>query len=184
MTRREVLKHTALALGYSVSGITITAVLQGCQGAPGQDWSPVVFSKDQVKTLTDWVDIIIPPTDTPGASDVNVHRFIDELLSKWADEKTRTAFLEGFDALSAECKSKGIKVTEYLSQINQLAYNGQETVGDLKLTAFRQLKEWTITGYFTSAEVGMEVLAYDPIPGIYDGDYPLSETGGKAWSVY
>ncbi len=39
-----------------------------------------------------------------------------------------------------------------------------------------------IWAYFTSEEIGENVLSYDPIPGKYEPCKPLSEVGNK-WSL-
>ncbi|MEN0007070.1 MAG: gluconate 2-dehydrogenase subunit 3 family protein, partial [Bacteroidota bacterium] len=45
-----------------------------------------------------------------------------------------------------------------------------------------EVKGMMIGAYFTSEKVGLEVLAYDPVPGAYPGCIPLSEVG-KSWSL-
>jgi hypothetical protein len=45
-----------------------------------------------------------------------------------------------------------------------------------------ELKSLAINGFFASQYIGTEVLAYDPVPGVYNGAYPLSEVG-RAWSL-
>lgn len=45
-----------------------------------------------------------------------------------------------------------------------------------------ELKSLAINGFFASEYIGTEVLAYDPVPGPYQGNYPLSEVG-RAWSL-
>ncbi len=54
----------------------------------------------------------------------------------------------------------------------------QEPVG-----FYRQLKSMALWGYFSSEEIGMKHLNYDPIPGEYRGCIPLDEVGGKNWSL-
>ena len=46
------------------------------------------------------------------------------------------------------------------------------------------LRSLTIWSYKTSKTVGEEILAYEPIPGRYEGCIDVDEaTGGKAWSL-
>lgn len=47
---------------------------------------------------------------------------------------------------------------------------------------FKMLKEMTFRGYFTSEKVGKDVLAFDPVPGVYQGCVPLADVG-KLWSI-
>jgi hypothetical protein len=46
----------------------------------------------------------------------------------------------------------------------------------------RLTRELVIVSYFTSEKIGKTLLRYDPVPGRYDADIPLSETGGAAWN--
>jgi len=46
------------------------------------------------------------------------------------------------------------------------------------------LRDNTVWAYKTTEEIGENVLAYDPIPGVQLGCVSLKEaTGGKAWSL-
>ena len=47
---------------------------------------------------------------------------------------------------------------------------------------FHQMRELTLLGYFTSEQVGKNVLHYDPIPGKFQADIPLAEVGNRAWT--
>ena len=83
-----------------------------------------VFSPDELKRVATLVDLIIPRTDTPGASDAHVPEFIDRKLSLDAALKER--FLTGLRAFDGVLKD-----------------------GD----AFSKLlKDLTIDGYYTSKE--------------------------------
>jgi glucoside 3-dehydrogenase (cytochrome c) hitch-hiker subunit len=47
---------------------------------------------------------------------------------------------------------------------------------------FKILKDYTLTGYFLS-EIGVtRALAYEKIPGGFQGDLPL-QPGQKAWAI-
>lgn len=46
---------------------------------------------------------------------------------------------------------------------------------------FRQLKDLTLFGYYTSQKIGQEVLSYEAIPGPFVGCIPVSEVG-NAWN--
>ncbi len=50
-------------------------------------------------------------------------------------------------------------------------------------TFFSMAKGLIVTGYMLSEEVGTKHLAYDPIPGNYDGCIPLEQNGGLNWSL-
>jgi len=58
------------------------------------DWTPQVFDSHQNQTVITLTDLIIPPTDTPGAKDVHANRYIDLFLADGPDSE-RTRFIEG-----------------------------------------------------------------------------------------
>lgn len=71
-----------LALGYTVATPTLISIVQSCQGETELEWTPDFFSKDEGAALTKLVDIIIPKTDTPSASETQVHLFIDRFAAQ------------------------------------------------------------------------------------------------------
>ena len=83
-----------------------------------------VFSPEERDRVAALVDQIIPPTDTPGASDVHVPEFIDRKLS--LDPALKDRFLNGLRAFNGELKD-----------------------GD---PFSKLLKDMTVDGYYTSKE--------------------------------
>ncbi len=82
MDRRKALRNMGLAMGYTVAAPTLISIMQSCQGEPAMEWTPDFFTKEQGSVLTKLVDIILPKTDTPSASEVQSNLFID----RFADE--------------------------------------------------------------------------------------------------
>lgn len=82
MDRRAALKNMGMAMGYSVATPTLISLLQSCQSEPKMDWTPEFFSSDEGSALMKLVDIILPKTDTPSASEVQVHLFIDRFIAQ------------------------------------------------------------------------------------------------------
>jgi hypothetical protein len=83
-----------------------------------------VFSPDEMKRVATLVDLIIPRTDTPGASDAHVPEFIDRKLS--LDPTLKERFLSGLRAFDGVLKD-----------------------GD---PFSKLLKDLTVDGYYTSKE--------------------------------
>jgi hypothetical protein len=109
MERRSALKNMGMALGLTVATPTILSLLQSCQGEKEIAWSPVFFTSDQGAVLTQLVDIIIPKTDTPSASEVQVHVFLDlyvQEVSSMADQKLMISGLNALIAQALEASSK------------------------------------------------------------------------------
>ena len=65
----------------------------------------------QADRLVVVVDRILPPTDTPGASDVGVPAFIDRLLAEWAEPDERIVPDWRFASCRAE-PAKAVPCTE------------------------------------------------------------------------
>ena len=86
MDRRNALKNMGWGLGYAVATPTLISILQSCQEA-GPEWTPVFFSPDEGKALTYLVDIILPKTDTPSASEVQIHVFLDKYVNEVMEKK-------------------------------------------------------------------------------------------------
>lgn len=82
MDRRKALKNMGLTLGYAVATPTLISIMQSCKEQAVAEWTPSFFSKDEGAVITHLVDIILPKTDTPSASEVNVHMFIDKFANE------------------------------------------------------------------------------------------------------
>lgn len=59
----------------------------------------------QAQTVASIADHIIPPTDTPGAVDAGVHRFIDTMLAEYYTPPQRDRLLEGVADIDARAKT-------------------------------------------------------------------------------
>ena len=80
MDRRIALKNMGLALGYTVATPTIISLMQSCQQETGPDWTPVFFSPEEGAVIMQLADLILPKTDTPSATEVGVHTFLDRYM--------------------------------------------------------------------------------------------------------
>lgn len=197
MKRRDVLKNMGLGLGYAVATPTIISLLQSCQGEAATGYQAVLFSQDQFGVLTTMVDVILPKTDTPSASEVNVPMFIDKYISETQTEDQHENAKKGMAAFIAVALDKSGKSSA--SDLNAedidavlaatLKASSEERdafEGDLKTaSSFAFLvRGRTISAYKNSEFVGEQVLAYASIPGEYIATGDLQElTGGRAWSL-
>ena len=132
MDRRKALKNMGLALGYTVATPTLIGIMQSCQGETNYDWTPDFFSKDQGSVLTKLVDIILPKTDTPSASEVQVNLFIDRFtnevmtkdqqdyvkltMNRFLEKATKSAGKEKIADLSSEELEKTLAATLKVSK--------------------------------------------------------------------
>ena len=87
MDRRKALKNMGLAMGYTVAVPTLFSIVQSCKQETVLEWTPDFFTQDEGAALTKLVDIIIPKTDTPSASETQVHIFIDKFANEVMDDQ-------------------------------------------------------------------------------------------------
>ncbi len=146
-----------------------------------------LFSKRQREIITAAADIIIPRTDTPGASDANVSQFIELMVQDWFNEQERGIFLAGLRDLDTRVSTELGKPYERLSKAQQLqvletleaqaADSSWYVAGNVRRAFISdapficQLKELTIWGFFTSEVGATQVLRYNAMPMKFDGNY-------------
>ena len=141
--------------------------------------------------------MILPRTDTPGALDVKSDIFIDKVIAKTYDEEGQDNMRADIAAFNENCKVKygdifiNLNTEDSTKVLMEAEANSgkfgsgvwgtgvgpQETIG-----FYRSIKSMAIWAYFTSEEMGENVLSYDPIPGKYEPCKPLAEVGNK-WSL-
>ena len=82
MDRRIALKNMGLALGYTVATPTIISLMQSCKQDTTVVWIPVFFTPEQGAVIMQLADLILPKTDTPSATEVGVHTFLDRYMGE------------------------------------------------------------------------------------------------------
>src|SRR5688572_4500337 len=86
-----------------------SAVLSLIPGEARAAWARVASGLRPASGLSDShlaliraiADTILPRTDTPGASDVGVHGFVDVIVSENYDDNDRAAFTAGLEKIDA-----------------------------------------------------------------------------------
>lgn len=191
VTRREALRRVGVLLGGVVSAPTVAGVLSGCQRISGGDWSPQAFTPDQNRMVDTISEIIIPATDTPGASAANVNRFVDAMVGESYLPEDRERFLRGLDAASVRCEDNygapfvdcsAEQQTALVAELDDETFGPDAPDPDPQNPPFfRMMKELTIVGYYTSEIGATQELKTNIVPGRYDGSVPYEEVG-RAWS--
>jgi hypothetical protein len=203
MNRRHFLECAALLIsGVSASrmGWTLTEEQRvHLANAPDYiDQAVDYFTPEQRSVVAAIAETIIPRTETPGAIDAGVPRFIELMLAQWCNDEERDVFQEGLAQLGLRTRSEYGKRFDELDQKARL-----ETLESLEADAsdsawyetgnirrdfisdapfICQIKELTVWGFFTSEEGGSQVLRYDPMPMYFDGDIPL-KPDDSSWSA-
>lgn len=197
MNRREILKITAVLLGAGLSGSLSQQVMAGA--LPVAKASKRVFDERTRKAVAVLAELIIPKTDTPGAIEAGAPAFIEMMVGDWFDDGERKIFFDGITALDAFCRQQYQK--DFLAcdeaQRTTALKDAEKAAGTYKSSApafdftqkfvdrntpfFTKLKELTVVGFFTSEVGAKQVLAYNPMPMRYDGDYDFKQTD-REWS--
>lgn len=87
MDRRVALKNMGMALGYTVATPTLISLMQSCKQDTTPQWAPVFFTPEEGAVLMKLADLILPKTDTPSASEVGVHKFMDQYMNEVSEEQ-------------------------------------------------------------------------------------------------
>ncbi len=185
LTRREAIKRTTLLLGAALSPSLLAGLARAQAAAAGAGGArPRHLAPGPFATAAAVAERILPRTDTPGAQDVGVPAFIDLMYGEYMTPAERTLFAAGLtevEKASASTHRRGFTQLGAAEQDAILARIAQEAETKEK-TFFHLIRETTLLGYFTSEQVGKTVLNYDPIPGVFRGCVPISETGNRAWT--
>ncbi len=187
MHRRELFRRTlwgaaGVAAGEAprASAREFPADFDASKDLARSDWKPVFLDEHQNETLIVLADLIIPKTDTAGAKEALVNRFIDRLLAAESPETQRT-FVGALAYVDGECMLRFHTAFRYLpaeSQIeflhllaypHSLATWGEPANESPGYKHFSDLKGW-ISRAFYSSEAGMRELGWDGPPhGEFEG---------------
>jgi Gluconate 2-dehydrogenase subunit 3 len=181
MERRELLKMIALATGGAVIGGEF--LLSGCSNPAAIGGA--VFTEDDIKFLDEVAETILPKTNTPGAKDAEVGKFITVMVNDCYDEKDQAIFHEGMKKLDEACnkmhghsfmKAEPVHRKELLIAIDKEAkeYANNKKKEDPN-HYFTMMKQLTLLGFFTSKPGMTECFNYQPVPGKYDGAVPYKK---------
>lgn len=184
MDRRKALVQMGLSMGYVVAVPTFVGLLQSCKDEKTVSWVPKFLSESEGGLLKTIVDMILPKTNTPSASELDVHKFIDFFASECFENKEQ----ESFKTTLADLAAKGLAASGK-TEISDLTFDDLTPIMKTEVTEgnelpfAKKLRDLTIWGYKCNEYVGEEVLAYLPVPGEYIPCGDLNElTEGKGWA--
>ena len=194
MDRREALKRTAWIMGGVISAPAISGILNGCTAKADINWTPAFLTNEQAAIVEQVAEIILPKTDTPGAKDVGVPAFIDQMLNEVYMKEDQERFINGIKAFDEEANSEygdpfleldADQQTAFVKKKHDEAIQKENSTNPAPPRPFiLAMKELTMLGFFTSKIGASEVLQYDAVPGAYKGCIPVEEAGnGKSWAT-
>lgn len=199
MKRRELLRAGVIA---GAAAATLRPSLAGAQNpaaepelTPAQrgvdasndlaapNWKPLFLDEHQNETLIVLSDLIIPATDTPGAKEAFVNRYIDLVLAAEKPE-TQRAFLNSLSYVDGESMRRYKTAFRYLTReeqddlLHSMAYprTGSGWAGETAAPPdpghahFELLKQRIAMAYYSS-QIGGRELGWDGAfaHGVYQG---------------
>jgi hypothetical protein len=175
MQRREVVRFLGAALALPFLPSSAEAAIQLGEQLHLRLLSEEVpfrtLNAAQQALVTTIAEMIIPETNTPGATSVKVPQFIDLILTEWASDDEKAVFLGGLAAIDASgfvAFSRAQK-TELLTTLDA-ARTDKSGAG----FAFGRLKTLTVYGYFTSKPVQRDILKTRMFFDGYQGNVPFT----------
>ena len=177
--------RSALCLGATtlVPGISfaqsieagLTAAARGEDGSKflsDPNWKPAFLNDQENETLIALSDVIIPSTDTPGAKEALVNRFLDLLLSiepaesqrqftealAYLDTESQKQFRKDFRELAMEDQIWLVTPWSYPADADQ--WIGEERGSSSVQQHFLRLKRLISYAYYGS-EIGQKELGWD-----------------------
>jgi len=191
MDRRKILKYVAYATGATVAAPLASSLLVSCQtdaastAANAATSSLSFFNQKEFGVIKELVDIILPKTDSPSATDVGVHNMIDLMVGTAYRPEAKEEYQGKFAAFFKYLQQKGMGDLDGVGKmalLNDLDKSTDETLKEAR-SGYLNLKQQTIAYYLTSEEIGTKFLNYLPVPGEYEPCISLEEAGGKAWAL-
>jgi hypothetical protein len=169
MKRRELLRTLASAAALAVvPDNNLAAWSRVASGIPVQN----ALSPAHLALVRALADTIIPRTNTPGATDVGVHKFVDVIVNEHMTEAERAAALAGLDAIDARAHTESNVTFAELSADKRSAMIDSFEQGDRSVEpsqTYWRLKGLVVHGYFTSERVMRDVLKVTVMPGKFEG---------------
>jgi hypothetical protein len=201
MDRREALRLLATGTALQLAPRHLLAVLREARTLLATQAAPRTLNLHQDATLKAMTELILPKTDTPGATDVGVSEFIDLMLTEWYDEPDRTRFLNGLAEVDLRTKALfgknfvegspdqqaeiliwlGEKMTEAaaarMAGPRPRRRSSQRSSGNF----YPMLRHLTLTAYYTSEAGATEALHFQIIPDSHEGcaEVPSAKDGAE-----
>lgn len=187
MQRRDLLRAfgaaTALAFIPRDAMAAWARVASGVRPAAG-------LTDAQLSLVGAIADTILPRSDSPSATDVQVPAFVDVIVSENYSDTERSAFLAGLTTLTtwAPTPAASSDTTVQTGRPSRafVDLSGEERGALVEalehassrreepMRTYWRLKGLIVHGYFTSERVSKDVLHVEVMPGRFEGSAPLA----------
>lgn len=155
----------------------LPAALRGAKG-PSVRLGELKVDADQEALLAEFVETLIPKTDTPGAKELKVHIFVLKMIDDChgaEDQELLASGLDSVDRLAKKRFGNGFVACKPAQRKALLESLNRKKEVSAELAAFNALvKKRAIQGYLVSQYVMTSLRPHKMIPDPYDGYYPAS----------
>ena len=187
MQRREVLRLLATGTALQLAPAKLLVFAREVRVLMASQAGPRTLSPHQAATVTTMAELILPRTDTPGATDVGATAFIDLILTEWYEEADRSRFLGGLADVDARSQRlfgrnfvdcPALQQSEVLINLGEQMMEEAERVRDQPPTLgegpggvnfYSMLRRLVLTAYYTSEAGATQELHFEMIPDHYEG---------------
>jgi hypothetical protein len=188
MQRRDLLRLLATGAALQLAPDKMFALMREARALLSPQGALRTLDAHQEAMLRTMTELIIPRTETPGATDVGTTAFIDLILTEWSDDAERSSFLDGLAGVDSrtqnlfgkaflDCSSaqqSQVLVAlgeEMLEKTNDVAprrrRRGVGGTGDADF--YSMLRRLTLVAYFTSEAGATQELHFEIIPEKHEG---------------
>ena len=171
MQRRNALKTVALSIGSAII-LPSWANAWSTKSLQNQHFNN---SFSQETLLAEIVETIIPKTDTPGAKELDIHKFTMKMIADCYDKKAQEVFAKGLISVDGIAKKDFSKLfvendsKQRLAVLNSMLNSSESNDKDF----VRLVKNITIQGYLNSEYVMTNLRKFQFLPGTYHGCVPV-----------
>lgn len=189
MNRRELLKMITAVTGTAMIGGTVVGGSVGLSGCTTASLTPISLTSVDIALLDEIAETIMPRTDTPGAKDAQVGKFMAVYVPDCYTLEEQAIFYQGLSSLEAQSYKvygRSFMVltpeerTAFIAKLDQEAR--AVVVNGTGPHYFTMMKQLTLFSFFTSEAGATQVLRHVPIPGRFDGALPY-KSGDRAWAT-
>jgi hypothetical protein len=166
MNRRQVLQSLGLLTAHSLFPTVLTTFVSSCNNPDKKQQLLEFLTNEELGTVIETIDIILPTTKTKSASQVNTHLFLDQVFAKCMTHEQQAIMRTGIASLAKGLSSASDKL-KYLEEIDKKAYEDHEDAA-----YFKAIKQYAMIGFFTSQEGTTKAANYVKIPTEFKGDIP------------
>ena len=188
MNRREALQLLATGALMQLAPGRLMAAMREARVVLATDAMQGTLNAHQKALVAAMAEMILPRTDTPGATDVGASGFIDLILTEWYDDRDRARFLAGLADVDArtralfgkdfvECSREqqaailvtlGEKMVEDADRMRGHVRTSRGIPTEFDENFYSMLRRWTLTAYFTSEAGATAELKFQIIPDRHD----------------